>query len=173
MPELPALFWNQTESDEKAEVKPDLVLPVQINATGMTISTFPGIRFDIGVEWETKTHAYRIVNLGLSKPDGIDNDDLGGMSKTQILARAMEAMLKAQYRDESGNLQPFTGQSDDPAQIRAQGPTEDSLRWVARRYAHSRALGGNPNKFVMRHFQIPQRTATRWIASARARGFLD
>lgn len=173
MPELPALIWNQTESDEKAEVKPDLVLPARINAAGMTISTFPGIRFDIGVEWNTETHAYRIVKLGLSKPDGIDNDDLAGMSKTQILAFAMEGMLHAQYRDENGTLQRFTAQSDDPAQIRAQGPSEDSLRWVARRYAHSRALGGNPNKFVMHHFDIPQRTATRWIASARARGFLD
>ena len=173
MPELPAIVWDQTESDEKVEVKPDLVLPRQICAAGMTISTFPGIRFDIGVEWNADTNAYRILTLGMTKPDGINSDDLSGMSKTQILAFAMEAMLNAQYKDESGELQPLTAQSDDPAQIRAQGPSDDSLRWVARRYAHSRALGGNPNKSVMRHYEIPQRTATRWIASARARGFLD
>ena len=51
--------------------------------------------------------------------------------------------------------------------------TDELLREVALRAAVRHGLYGDPNREVMECFDVPQRTASHWIAKARERGFLD
>jgi hypothetical protein len=60
----------------------------------------------------------------------------------------------------------------DASTIRKQGPTDESLRVVARVYRLALAVRENPTAAVANGLQLPRPTAARWVKTARARGFL-
>lgn len=60
----------------------------------------------------------------------------------------------------------------DRDRLRAAGPIPETLEWVARIYQLAFALGERPTKQVEEVFEVPRYTASRWVASARARGLL-
>jgi hypothetical protein len=60
----------------------------------------------------------------------------------------------------------------DAAKIRTQGPTDESLRAVARVYRVAFAAREDPTAAVASGLQLPRPTASRWVKTARQRGFL-
>jgi len=60
----------------------------------------------------------------------------------------------------------------DPEKIRAQGPTDESLRVVAQVYRMAIAARDDPTAAVASGLQLPRPTAARWVKTARQRGFL-
>jgi hypothetical protein len=58
------------------------------------------------------------------------------------------------------------------ARLREQGPTRESLTWVARAYRLALVLGDPPTQAVERGLGLPRSTAGRWVALARQEGFL-
>ncbi len=60
----------------------------------------------------------------------------------------------------------------DPAELRAAGPTEESLRVVAYVYRLAYLASDPPVVAVAQHFGLPRSTAGRWVQRARAGGFL-
>ena len=90
----------------------------------------------------------------------------------------------------SSRLYPWAGLSGDPwapdstrvafglldsehrDRMRDAGPVTETLEWVARIYGLALATGDKPTKAVEEVFMVPRYTASRWVASARERGFL-
>lgn len=68
----------------------------------------------------------------------------------------------------------FTLQRSEPdwAQLRAAGPTEETLRWAAQVYRRALSRGGAPTKTVADVFGVSHRTAGLWIEKARRAGYL-
>jgi hypothetical protein len=60
----------------------------------------------------------------------------------------------------------------DAAKIRKQGPTDESLRVVARVYRLALAVRNDPTAAVASGLKLPRPTAARWVKEARRRGFL-
>lgn len=61
---------------------------------------------------------------------------------------------------------------DDVERMRAAGPTDETLGWVAKVYTLALATGDRPTKAVKEVFELAQSTAGQWVARARERGFL-
>lgn len=57
-------------------------------------------------------------------------------------------------------------------QLRAGGPTDAALDWVAYLYRLSVAVGEPPTRTVEQVLGLPRSTAGRWVSLARQRGFL-
>jgi hypothetical protein len=62
---------------------------------------------------------------------------------------------------------------DVVANIRAAGPTDESLRWVAHLYRVALLMRERPTKAVETALGLPRATAGRWVALARDRGQLE
>ncbi len=60
----------------------------------------------------------------------------------------------------------------DAARLRRDGPTDESLDWVATCYNLALVLGLPPAKQVQVELQLPRTTATKWIKRARDKGLL-
>jgi hypothetical protein len=58
------------------------------------------------------------------------------------------------------------------ARLREQGPTSESLTWVARAYRLALVLGDSPTQAVEQGLGLPRSTAGRWVALARQQGLL-
>jgi hypothetical protein len=59
-----------------------------------------------------------------------------------------------------------------PAGFAAAGPTDEVLREVARLYYWALATGDAPLGLLDRRYGIPRGRASRWIATARRRGYI-
>lgn len=57
--------------------------------------------------------------------------------------------------------------------LKAAGPTDETLRWVALLHRVAVAVALPPVKSVQGAFDVSLRTATNWVAAARQRGYLD
>lgn len=56
--------------------------------------------------------------------------------------------------------------------LRTEGPTSETLEWVAYLYRQAHLLGDRPTVTVEQALGVPRSTVGRWIALARRRGFL-
>lgn len=61
----------------------------------------------------------------------------------------------------------------DRDRLKAAGPTEETLRWVALLYRVAVAVAEPPVKTVQGAFGVSLRTATNWVAAARRTGLLE
>jgi hypothetical protein len=66
----------------------------------------------------------------------------------------------------------LAGPPGNPAALRAQGPTEESLRVAARVYRMAHLVRDNPTGAVASAIGLPHSTAARWVQQARQAGFL-
>jgi hypothetical protein len=57
--------------------------------------------------------------------------------------------------------------------IRAEGPTDSTLKVVARYYRLAEAINEPPTKAVQECLQIPRPTAANWVSRARSAGLLE
>lgn len=63
--------------------------------------------------------------------------------------------------------------TDDLAdRLRAEGPTDRTLKWVADIYRTATVLSVPPTKSVQDELELPRSTAGSWVALAREKGFL-
>lgn len=77
-------------------------------------------------------------------------------------------------RLDRGVLVRVEGLSDEKlVALRQQGPTDETLEWVAYFYNLGGVLGLPPAKQVELSFQVPRTTASKWVRRARERGLLD
>jgi hypothetical protein len=59
-----------------------------------------------------------------------------------------------------------------PVEQSKQGPTEQTLRWVAQAYLLATVVGAPPTKRVQDQLGVSRATAARWVAEARTLGLL-
>lgn len=63
-------------------------------------------------------------------------------------------------------------ESVDASRARRDGPTNEALEHVVRRFRLARLVGDGPAQAVTDTFGLPRSTVTRWMATARERGLL-
>ena len=77
-------------------------------------------------------------------------------------------------RHERGVLVRVEGLSEEKlVALRQQGPTDETLEWVAYFYKLGGVLGLPPAKQVELSFEIPRTTASKWVRRAREKGLID
>ncbi len=79
----------------------------------------------------------------------------------------------ALQRQERGSVAWHMLDVEDRDRLRGAGPIDETLRWVALIYRTAVAIGEPPVKSVAGAFGVSLRTATNWVASARAAGHLE
>ena len=62
--------------------------------------------------------------------------------------------------------------NEEVARLRAQGPTDETLGWVAYFYKLGDVLGLPPAKQVEVSLQLPRTTASKWVRRAREKGLI-
>jgi len=62
---------------------------------------------------------------------------------------------------------------DDITRLRLQGPSQETLGWVAYFYNMAGILGLPPARQVERSLGLPRTTASKWVRRARERGLID
>jgi len=62
---------------------------------------------------------------------------------------------------------------EDVARLRAQGPTDETLGWVAYFYNLAGILGLPPAKQVEVSLKVPRTTASKWVRRAKEKGLID
>ena len=60
----------------------------------------------------------------------------------------------------------------EASRLHAQGPTKETIEWVARVYKLAVLCGGAPTKWVEQSFSVSRSTAGNWIGRARAAGLI-
>lgn len=62
---------------------------------------------------------------------------------------------------------------EDVARLRTQGPTDETLGWVAYFYNLAGILGLPPAKQVEVSLKVPRTTASKWVRRAKEKGLID
>lgn len=62
---------------------------------------------------------------------------------------------------------------EEHARLAGDGPTDETLRWVARIYVQAQLAGEPPTKAVKDTLRIPLSTAGYWIRRTKDKGFMD
>ena len=71
-------------------------------------------------------------------------------------------------------IEPVDELSDEEvARLRKQGPTEETLGWVAYFYNLAGILGLPPAKQVEVSLKVPRTTASKWVRRAKEKGLID
>jgi hypothetical protein len=72
----------------------------------------------------------------------------------------------------SGGIPVTIGQGPDVSRLRALGPVDETLKWVAYFYNLAGILGLPPAKQVETALGVPRTTASKWVRRARDRGLI-
>jgi hypothetical protein len=147
-------------------------------------------RVRIDSTWVTQVHG-EDVELDYSANIVLDGrryviDDLhirrrpGGPAVTGELIRKIpvhhimrRAVVDATEYRENGQVSQIRLTDSDLKRIVGNGPTDETLQWVARLYVSGELAGIAPAKNVRSILEIPTSTAGYWIRRAKDRGFLD
>lgn len=167
-----AVVFHKTASatSDSFTVKPGVTFPSVLKAEGVHTGGMKSATIDAVLEWDTERRAYSLKRLAINAIDG--SDITAGFLKRIPVKVVRELVIRAampsSFFEVAGRKEP-----EDYARLVTGRLTDELLREVALRAAVRHGLYGDPNREVMECFGVPQRTATHWIARARAQGFLD
>jgi hypothetical protein len=123
----------------------------------------PDLPCDVELRAELERGTYVVTELRCTRRQG-GPEVTGEVIRTVPVARILHAgALKANK---------LFGPHADPAALKAQGPTEESLRVVAQVYRMAHLVRDNPTQAVSSALGLPHSTAARWVVQARRAGFL-
>jgi hypothetical protein len=174
---------DKAEFVQVGMLKPDLWLPQLLHGT-VELADLPGLIFELDLLTVDYLEGYRLQSLTMRSDERITTAQVHKVSLPKLLhalAAADPLVILAANRGSAEQAeradQSTTGGLIDRRSLaavaaRSNGPTDEMLMWVARTYAWCKAVGGNPGLAVQETLNVPQRTATRWIARARADGLL-
>lgn len=168
-----AILWKSAKaSTDSFTVKPGVIFPTMLEATGMTADHLlpAGITFDAALEWNPVERTYSLTELSFHAPSsaGLSATMMRKLPVSDLRKAVIRAAMPSSFFEVAGRKEP-----EDYARLVTGRLTDELLSEVALRAAVRHGLYGDPNHEVMECFNVPQRTATHWIARARAQGFLD
>lgn len=144
------------------------------------------VRLEVGAveaqgEQVGRFECYCLEVRTLGSLEGSSRSAWGPAVSTEALRRIPVAAIMA---DQAWQWVEFDGlgrpSGEDPRRLaagdyelmRAQGPTERTLRTLAVVYRFALVIGSRPTVAVQEAFGVPKPTASRWVAQARERGHL-
>lgn len=102
----------------------------------------------------------------------VTSEAIRSVPVARLVREAAPALLSIERTDHGSAAGVPNAAADRIALLRAAGPVDETLRLVAHAYRVGLATGATPTKAVEETFDVSRATAGRWIAQARARGFL-
>jgi len=167
------------QSDQLVEVAPGLKCPALLQIEGETDDEVYGFVIEVVPQ------GGRLVARSVKVHQRVGGPPVTGEAIRSIpvatMVRAAAGGILVEHPDEEGSsiklLSPIglMGGVVPEAylpRLRQNGPTDETLQWVARVYRVALLLSDPPTKAVEALFEVPRSTAGRWVAAARRRGFL-
>ena len=119
----------------------------------------------------------RLVASGVcvrSIPGGppVTGEAIRAVPVARLTKEAWTGVLAVEEQDGVTKVSAMSLTPEAATQLRANGPTPATLRWVAYLYRVALLVGDPPTRAVETGLGIPRSTAGRWIAAAREQGFL-
>jgi hypothetical protein len=165
-----------------SRIEPGMLAPLEVNAA-IEVDGFPDTAFEVQLRFRPETRSYVMEKLSIANVKGITVSEMHSYSIPSLITQSAASAIFVELLEVTGEEGKFALVRDvlteidletKRAEMKESGPTRASLWWVALVYAYWRAIGrSNANDQVVAMFDLPKRTATRWIARARSEGLLD
>lgn len=158
-------------SDETVTLKPGLTIPVSMAVKNLTIPSAPeliGFSFDVNLRYLPDRLTYGIEHLGIRKKNG----DLQAVDIRAVPVRELNAAVRM-FGMPAGWDSDFVMAGETSPENLKSGDRARLLRFVGFYAAVARLISGDQAKEIARVFDVSQRTASRWIAETKLKGFLD
>lgn len=172
-----------SKDEDEIEVIPGVVGPRTFECDNWTVGSGHAVRFR--VRWDEARRVYGCTDIwvgddgSVAPPPGDVTSEVlreipvAVMTRTVLLLKVSDGGPPQYLRDlpNPGSREPWGRQL--PEGLKAEGPTDRVLRWVAHWYRLAIALGDNaPTKAVQEALGLSRTTSIRWVMSAREKGFL-
>ncbi len=103
----------------------------------------------------------------------VTSEALRSVPVASLTTRTVWQALRVTAHEGYQEWKPFSLNREEMARLRENGPTRETLEWVARLYRLALLLAEPPTKSVATALAVPRSTAGRWVAAARTEGFLS
>lgn len=163
------------------EIAPGVFIAVPGSALFEGVDLEGGM-FDVKLELDMTREGIRAVAVTVASQDGatpVALTTLRAVKVWELTQRAIASAVERGYAEGSpdGPYDVTTtswGQlsDQDAARLRAQGPTDEALGWVAFHHNLAAVLGLPPAKQVEVNLGLPRSTASKWVRRAREKGLL-
>lgn len=142
----------------KVDIGDGLRVPAEISRTWDDIG---GVAVDLAAAYDTSTGRYvarQVVVRGAE------------VTSETIRAVPVAGLVRHLVAEKVAPL--FAPPNLDPAALGRAGPSDDTLRHVARTYRLALLFSDAPTQRVAESLAVPRSTAGRWVTRARDRGYL-
>lgn len=144
----------------RVDIGGGLTIPAEITATAEDIS---GYAVQITAGYDADSGRYVTRRLMVQANDGeVTSEGIRAIPVASVLRLTVTGVVGPMLFREVGQ----------PAPVGKAGPTEETLRAVARIYRLAVLLGGPATQQVAISLGVPRSTAGRWVTRARDRGYL-
>lgn len=160
-----ATFWKHY-----VEVAPGLAIERQLSV-GRQVGDYR-VEVEVGVEDGRLVAESVTVSRRRGGPP-VTGEAIRGIPVARMTHEA-GVMVRQVVDNGDGSLTVTTRSLDDETaeRLRDNGPTAETLEWVAYLYRVALLRGDPPTQSVQESLDIPRSTAGRWVAAARSAGLL-
>lgn len=159
-------------SKETVTIKPGFTVPVRIRVESLKLvgdDTQKQFEYDVTLQYQKAKFAYGLEYVGLRKASGdIQSIDLRAIPIRRIMSMVRELAYPIGYDADFRLNTP-----EEYEALKKSADRKKFLRVVAFHAAMGRLTSSEQRETVAYFFNVTERTASRWIAEARANGFLD
>ncbi|WP_211658782.1 hypothetical protein [Phytoactinopolyspora halophila] len=140
-----------------------LKIPAQVTVTAEDVN---GYTAELTARYTAESGRYEVDWLTVRRGDDGQEVTGEGLRSIPVAAILRDGILSA--------LSGFTllQAGAAPEDLGRSGPTDETLRWVARVYRFALLVGDAPTQAVASSLDIPRATAARWVTRARDRSML-
>lgn len=151
-----------TTSSEQITIDDGLTVPAEITTTVTAVGGYD-VELSAAYDQDTGRYVTRQVVVRSANDVEVTGEGLRMIPVAGLLRQAVASVV-------APLLSP--GPFWDPRGLAQAGPTDETLRGVARTYRLALLLGDAPVQRVAETFDTPRSTASRWATRARDRGYL-
>ncbi len=163
----------------RKEVAQGLFLAVPGTATHTGVELEDAL-FDIQMTLDLLDEGIRATSVTVTAQDGtpVTGTTLRAVRVWDLARLAIAVGMDRGSRTEQPDGSTVTSIVDsqlsdvDVARLRSQGPTEETLGWVAYFYGLANVLGVPPARQVEIDLGLPRTTASKWVRRAREKGLI-
>lgn len=138
-----------------------LQVPAEIDVTAEDVG---GCAVQLTAVYNPDSGRYAARSITVRADDGeVTGEILRSIPVARILREGVMDMVQALT---------FLDMGSPPDDLGKAGPTDETLRWVARIYRWALLVGDAPTQAVAEGLSVPRSTAGRWVTRARDRGHL-
>lgn len=129
-----------------------------------------GWQINVGIDVRNCQISPTSVQVIAGDTQSVTGSDLRAIAIHVLLGKSLlHDKLREFWRMDKGWLK----SQEAVARIRAEGPTDENVRYAADLFLFSKATRGAASEFVQQSLGLPKPTAARWLRRARELGYID